>query len=83
MPGCRFPSPRCCVAALLLGILFVLRQRMAEEPILPLALMANPTIRLTSLIGLLLVMLNIGVSVYVPLFLELARGMGAGRRGWS
>ena len=54
---------------------------MAEEPILPLALLANPTIRLTSLIGLLLVMLNIGVSVYVPLFLELARGMGAGAAG--
>jgi hypothetical protein len=43
--------------------------------------LANPAIRLTSLIGLLMVLLNIGVSVYVPLFLELARGMGAGAAG--
>ena len=80
-PWLSLPIAALLLATLLLGILFILRQRMAEEPILPLSLLANPTIRLTSLIGLLLVMLNIGVSVYVPLFLELARGMGAGTAG--
>ncbi len=80
-PWLSLPIAALLAAALLLGFLFILRQRMADEPILPLALLANPTIRLSSLIGLLLVMLNIGVSVYVPLFLELARGMGAGTAG--
>ncbi len=64
-----------------LAFLFVWRQRVAEEPILPLALLTNPVIRMTSLIGLVLVMVNVGVSIYVPLFLELARGLTAEAAG--
>jgi EmrB/QacA subfamily drug resistance transporter len=69
------------LAAALLAICFIWRQRVAQEPILPISLLANPTMRMTSLIGLLLLMVNTGVTVYVPLFLELTRGLQAEAAG--
>ena len=66
---------------MLLAFLFVWRQRVAEEPVLPLSLLVNPVFRMTSLIGLLLLMISVSVSVYVPLFLELARGLTAEAAG--
>jgi EmrB/QacA subfamily drug resistance transporter len=71
------PMALILLLAAVLSFLFIWRQRVAEEPILPLALLMNPVIRMTSLIGLVLVMVNVGVSIYVPLFLELARGLTA------
>jgi hypothetical protein len=64
-----------------LGFLFVWRQRIALEPVLPLSLMANPVVRMAALIGLLVVMINIGTGVYAPLFLQLDRGMSADGSG--
>ncbi len=69
------------LATAVLAFLFVWRQRVAQEPVLPLSLLANRVVRMTSLIGLLVMMLNISVTVYVPLFLELARGMSAEAAG--
>jgi Na+/melibiose symporter-like transporter len=69
------------LVTVLLGFLFVWRQRVAEEPILPLSLLANPSFRLTSVLGLTLVLLNTSVTVYVPLFLELTRGLTAETAG--
>ena len=69
------------LVTVLLAFLFVWRQRVAEEPILPLSLLANPSFRLTSVLGLTLVLLNTSVTVYVPLFLELTRGLTAETAG--
>jgi len=70
-----WPTGALMLGAAGLGFGFVLRQRLIAEPILPLSLLLNPVVRMTSLLGLLLVMLSVSVSVYVPLFLELLRGM--------
>ena len=75
------PIAALLLATLLMGFLFVWRQRVAEEPILPLSLLANPSFRLTSILGLTLVLLNTSVTVYVPLFLELTRGLTAETAG--
>jgi EmrB/QacA subfamily drug resistance transporter len=80
-PWLSAPIASLLLLAVLLGLGFVLRQRIAAEPILPLSLLTNPVVRMTSVIGLLLVMLSVGVSVYVPLFLELAREMTAQAAG--
>ena len=76
-PWLSGPIVALLLATLLMGFLFVWRQRVAEEPILPLSLLANPSFRLTSILGLTLVLLNTSVTVYVPLFLELTRGLTA------
>ena len=55
--------------------LFIRSQFMADEPILPMRLMQNPIVRLTSFIGLIIIMVNASVSIYVPLWLELTRQM--------
>ena len=57
--------------------LFLRQQSIAREPILPLTLFANPVIRMTSLLGFTIMVINVGASVYVPLYLEFARGMNA------
>src|SRR5262249_12931795 len=75
------PIAALLLAAVLLTILFIWRQRVAQEPILPMSLLANPTMRMTSLIGLLLLMVNTGVTVYVPLFLEMTSGLQAEAAG--
>jgi EmrB/QacA subfamily drug resistance transporter len=65
----------------MLAFLFVWRQRVALEPVLPLSLLANPVVRMAALVGLLVVMINISTGVYVPLFLQLDRGMTADASG--
>ncbi len=84
--GHRYPWISVEIGALLLAaavlmFLFVWRQRVAQEPLLPLNLLGNAVVRMTALIGLLLLMIYVSVSVYVPLFLELARGMRADAAG--
>jgi EmrB/QacA subfamily drug resistance transporter len=80
-PWLSVPIAGLLLATLLLGFAFVWRQRVAEEPILPLSLLANSSFRLTSVLGLSLVLLNTSVTVYVPLFLELTRGLTAEAAG--
>jgi EmrB/QacA subfamily drug resistance transporter len=84
--GHRYPwfSPEIAMlllAALVFMFLFLWRQRVAQEPLLPLDLLGNAVVRMTALIGMLLLMIYVSVSVYVPLFLELARGMRADAAG--
>ena len=67
--------------ALVLAALFLARQAVAREPVLPLYLLANPVVRNAALVGLLVVMVNISIGVYVPLFLQLQRGMTADMAG--
>ena len=67
--------------SIVLGALFLRQQSIAREPVLPLTLLANPVIRMTSILGFIIMLINIGATVYVPLFLEFARGMNASESG--
>jgi EmrB/QacA subfamily drug resistance transporter len=80
--GHRFPwlsaeTGGLVLLSLVLYALFLRQQSVAREPVLPLTLFANPVIRMTSLLGFTIMMINVGTSVYVPLYLEFARGMNA------
>jgi hypothetical protein len=44
-------------------------------------LFANPVIRMTSILGFMVMVIYVGASVYVPLYLEFARGMSANASG--
>jgi len=68
------------VSAALL-VLFVMRERQAADPILPLDLMTRPAI-LASLLGSFLIGgILFGLDTYVPLFIQGARGGDATRAG--
>ncbi|WLE59896.1 MFS transporter [Burkholderia plantarii] len=68
-------------AALLLGTGFVAWQRRARSPLLPPALLRNRVMVVTSVGGVAIAMVNMALSIFIPLFLQLCRGMtvaGAG-----
>ncbi|MEV0617390.1 MDR family MFS transporter [Nonomuraea sp. NPDC050404] len=68
-------------ALVVLGALFVWRERRAANPLLPLRLFSDPTLRValpaTALLGALLG----GSIVYLPTYLQAAYGMGATQAG--
>jgi hypothetical protein len=69
--------------AIVLLVLFVLRERVAADPILPLDLMVQPTIA-ASLVGSFLVgAILFGLDTYVPLFVQGVRGGDASLAGRS
>jgi MFS family permease len=51
-------------------VLFVLVEGRAEEPILPLSLFRNVTFSVVTLLSMLQMMVVIGLSLYLPLFLQ-------------
>jgi EmrB/QacA subfamily drug resistance transporter len=67
--------------AVVFGCLFIWRQRVAIEPILPLHVLANPVVWMAALIVMLLLMVNVSTAVYVPIYLELGRGLSADQAG--
>jgi Na+/melibiose symporter-like transporter len=68
-------------AGLLLIVAFVLRERVAPEPILPLRLLHNDTFRGTSLIGFLTGGVMFGVIIFLPQYLQVVRGTSATASG--
>jgi EmrB/QacA subfamily drug resistance transporter len=60
--------------SLLLLAVFVLVERRAAEPVLPLRLFANPVFRVTSGIGLIVGLALFGSVTYLPLFLQVVKG---------
>jgi EmrB/QacA subfamily drug resistance transporter len=60
---------------------FLRQQSTAREPVLPLSLFANPVIRMTSVLAFTVMVIYIGATVYVPLYLEFVRGMNASDSG--
>ena len=62
------------VGAVLVG-LFVLQERRAEEPVLPLRLFRNSVFNTTNVAGFLAGMAMFGGTVYMPLFLQLVSGV--------
>lgn len=69
------------VLAIVLGTLFLRQQSIAQEPVLPLTLLMNPVIRMTSILGLMSMMIYVSTSVYVPLYLEFVRHLDASESG--
>jgi EmrB/QacA subfamily drug resistance transporter len=68
-------------ASVVLCTLFLRQQSVAIEPLLPLSLLRNPVIRMTSILGFMVMVVYVGASVYVPLYLEFVCGMDAYRSG--
>ncbi|MGI9612364.1 MAG: MDR family MFS transporter [Acidimicrobiales bacterium] len=63
------------------SILFVVQERRAEEPIVPLRLFADRTIAIVFVMGFCLMASLISVSTFLPLFLQVATGASATRSG--
>ncbi len=61
--------------------LFVLQERRAIEPIIPLRLFRDPTITLIFCMGFLVMASLISVSTFLPFFLQVATGASATRSG--
>ena len=62
------------VGSLLLLTAFVLVERRAAEPVLPLRLFANPVFRVASAIGLIVGLALFGSVTYLPFFLQVVKG---------
>jgi EmrB/QacA subfamily drug resistance transporter len=62
------------VLALILLPAFILAERRAEEPILPLSLFRNRTFAVTSAIGFIIGLALFGAITYLPLYLQITKG---------
>jgi EmrB/QacA subfamily drug resistance transporter len=69
------------LAAILLFGAFVMAERLAVEPILPLDLFRNQVFAVASLLSLLQLMVLVGLIVYLPLFLQGVLGVSATNAG--
>jgi EmrB/QacA subfamily drug resistance transporter len=84
--GTRYPWTSPTIAALIaaaavLWTLFALRIATTLEPFLPLSVLGNPVVRNATLAAFFGMGSMIGLAVYVPVYLQLVMGMGAGRSG--
>jgi MFS family permease len=61
---------------------FVLVERRATEPVIPLRLFGNPIVRAAAVTGLLSGMAMFGAITYVPLYLQAVTGSTATQAGW-
>ncbi len=69
------------VAALLLTLAFILRQRTAVEPFLPLDVLRNRTVTLVVTAAFFAVGVAIGLSIYMPVYMEVIAGMTPSQSG--
>ncbi|CAB4341778.1 MAG: DHA2 family efflux MFS transporter permease subunit [Actinobacteria bacterium] len=65
------------IGALVLAVLFVLHERRAEEPILPMDLFKNHTFSVTSVLGFIIGAGMFGAIIMLPLYLQLVKGDSA------
>lgn len=63
------------------SVLFLLQERRAVEPLIPLRLFADRTVGLIFVMGFLLMGSLISVSTFLPLFLQVSTGASATRSG--
>lgn len=68
-------------AALLLAVLFAAHLRRASEPLIPLNVLGNPVVAAATLSVFFAMMCYIGLSVFIPLYLELVLGFTASMAG--
>ncbi len=69
------------IAGLLLAVAFVLAERRAEEPIIPMPLFGKPVFRWSVLFAFLLGMAMFGAIVFLPLYLQVVRGYTPSQSG--
>jgi EmrB/QacA subfamily drug resistance transporter len=69
------------VIGVVLLVVFLLVERRAQEPILPLELFRNRTFAVTSAIGFIIGLALFGSITYLPLFLQVVKGMSPTRSG--
>ena len=59
-------------ASVVLGALFLAWQKRASEPLLPISILRNRIIVVTSIGAILITMVNMALSIYLPLYLRCA-----------
>lgn len=69
-------------AALALG-LFILVERKAEHPVLPLELFRNPAFTITNLTTFVIGMAFLGVVMFMPLYMQVVQGVNATTSGMA
>jgi Major Facilitator Superfamily len=69
------------VAALVLAIILLLVERRVSEPVLPLTLFSNPTVRAASLASFGIGAIVFASTIYIPLYAQGALGTSATRSG--
>ena len=63
------------VGGLVLAVLFVLAERRAAEPVIPLRLFANRTYRVANAFGFLIGATMFGLLVFIPVYLQVVKGL--------
>jgi len=80
--GWLSPASGALVAAALLGLVgFVVAERRATEPILPLALFRNRIFVVCCAVGFIVGLALFGSVTYMPLYLQVVRGLSPARAG--
>jgi predicted MFS family arabinose efflux permease len=69
------------VAGLVLAVVFVLVERRATEPIIPMRLFGNPIFSNASLYGFLIGVAMFGSMIFLPVYLQVVDGMSPTRSG--
>jgi EmrB/QacA subfamily drug resistance transporter len=69
------------VAAVVVGVLFVLVERRAAEPVIPLALFRDRNFNLATVAGLFITTAFFGVLIYIPTYLQMVTGLTATKAG--
>ena len=69
------------VIGIILAVLFILQEKRAKEPILPLHLFQNHTFNLTSMLGAVIGAGMFGAIVMIPLYLQVVKGFSASDAG--
>jgi len=66
---------------LVFGVLFVIAERNAREPIIPMHLFAKRNFNLTTLAGLIIAIAMFGAIGYLPTYLQMSQGVSATESG--
>jgi len=69
------------IGAILAGVAFVLVERRAAEPIMPLHLFKDRNFNLTTIVGLILGVAMFGALAYLPTYLQMVTGLNATQAG--
>ncbi len=69
------------VAGFVLAVAFVLVERRAEEPIIPMRLFGNSIFSIANLFGFLIGIAMFGSMIFIPLYLQVVDGMSPTRSG--
>ena len=81
-PWARFQGVALLALSAALLVLFVVIERRAAAPVIPLHLFRNPIVRAAAVTGLLAGMAMFGAITYVPLYLQAVTGSTATQAGW-